>query len=130
MHLRCDRFTLDFNSSIFTRYSQQEGAVKGYTPHKPGRASHYPLIAFVADSWMVANFWLRRGDAHAANNFYRFWKIRLPNSRTNEWVWFGWIMDFMIRRYSKPERSESYPIWWLPVFIAQSSGPFPVNGRG
>jgi hypothetical protein len=70
--LRFDRFTLDFDSSILTRYGQQEGAVKGYNPHKPGRASHHPLMAFVADSWMVANFWLRRGDAHAANNFVSF----------------------------------------------------------
>lgn len=70
--LRFDRFTLDLDSSILTRYGQQEGAVKGYNPHKPGRASHHPLMAFVADSWMVANFWLRRGDAHAANNFVSF----------------------------------------------------------
>jgi hypothetical protein len=70
--LRFDRFTLDFDSSILTRYGQQEGAVKGYNPQKPGRASHHPLMAFVADSWMVANFWLRRGDSHAANNFVSF----------------------------------------------------------
>lgn len=70
--LRCDRFTLDFDSSILTRYGHQEGAVKGYNPQKPGRASHHPLMAFVADCWMVANFWLRRGDSHAANNFVSF----------------------------------------------------------
>ncbi len=70
--LKFDHFTLDFDSSILTRYGAQEGAVKGYNPKKPGRASHHPLMAFVADCLMVANFWLRSGDAHAANNFVAF----------------------------------------------------------
>ena len=70
--LKFDHFTLDFDSSILTRYGAQEGAVKGYNPKKPGRSSHHPLMAFVADCLMVANFWLRSGDAHAANNFVAF----------------------------------------------------------
>ncbi|MBN2364877.1 MAG: transposase, partial [Calditrichaeota bacterium] len=70
--LRFDNFTLDFDSSILTRYGQQEGAKSGYNPKKPGRFSHHPLMAFIADSLMVANFWLRSGDAHSANNFVGF----------------------------------------------------------
>ena len=70
--LKFDHFTLDFDSSILTRYGTQEGAVKGYNPKKPGRPSHNPLIAFVADCQMVANFWLFSGDAYAANNFVAF----------------------------------------------------------
>ena len=31
-----------------------------------------PLIAFVANIEMVANFWLRSGDSHSANNFQAF----------------------------------------------------------
>jgi len=30
------------------------------------------MLAFVADIEMVANFWLRSGDAHTANNFKAF----------------------------------------------------------
>lgn len=71
-HLRFDNFTLDVDSSIYPRYGSQQGAKKGYNPKKPGRPSHHPLMAFVAECKMVANFWLRSGDAHTANNIEAF----------------------------------------------------------
>lgn len=67
-----NNFTLDLDSSVVTRYGEQQGATVGYNPRKPGRKSHHPLMAFVADVEMVANFWLRSGDAHTANNFEAF----------------------------------------------------------
>ena len=67
-----DNFTLDIDSSVLTRYGQQEGAKKGYNPQKKGRASHHPLIAFINDMRIVANFWLRSGDTSASNNFLLF----------------------------------------------------------
>ena len=71
-HLAFNNFTLDLDSSVVTRYGKQQGASVGYNPRKPGRKSHHPLMAFVADVEMVANFWLRSGDAHTANNFEAF----------------------------------------------------------
>ena len=71
-NLKFDNFTLDIDSSVLTRYGDQAGAAKGYNRHKPGRKSHHPLLAFIADIEMVANFWLRSGDAHTANNFKAF----------------------------------------------------------
>jgi hypothetical protein len=71
-NMKFDNFTLDIDSSVITRYGEQEGAAKGYNRHKPGRKSQHPLLAFVADIEMVANFWLRSGDAHTANNFMAF----------------------------------------------------------
>ena len=71
-NLKFDNFTLDIDSSIITRYGEQEGSAKGYNRHKPGRKSQHPILAFVADIEMVANFWLRSGDAHTANNFKAF----------------------------------------------------------
>ena len=56
-------FTLDIDSTIMTRYGNQEGAKKGYNPVKKGRNSHHPIIAFVNDIRMVANFWLRSGNS-------------------------------------------------------------------
>lgn len=53
-----DNYTLDRDSSVNTRYGNQEGAMKGYNPKKPGRNSHHPLISFVNDLKLVANFWL------------------------------------------------------------------------
>ncbi len=67
-----NNFTLDIDSSVLTRYGEQEGAKKGYNKHKPGRKSQHPIIAFVSDIDMVANFWLRSGDSHTANNFQSF----------------------------------------------------------
>jgi hypothetical protein len=57
---------------VITRYGQQEGANKGYNPKKKGRNSHHPIIAFVNDVKMVANFWLRSGNSSSANNFVGF----------------------------------------------------------
>jgi hypothetical protein len=71
-NLPFDHFTLDIDSSVITRYGVQEASAKGYNPRKPGRKSHHPLIAFVADIDMVANFWLRSGDSHSSNNFQAF----------------------------------------------------------
>ena len=39
---------------------------------KPGRNSHHPLMAFVADVRMTVNFYLRSGNAYTTNNFYNF----------------------------------------------------------
>ena len=72
-NFKFDNFTLDIDSSIMTRYGQhQEGAKKGYNPQKKGRPSHHPLIAFIADVKLVANMWLRSGNASSANNFLSF----------------------------------------------------------
>lgn len=71
-NVRFDNFTLDFDSSVITRYGSQEGSKKGYNPQKPGRPSHHPLIAFVSDIKLVANMWLRSGDTGSANNFLSF----------------------------------------------------------
>ena len=71
-NLNFSNLTADFDSSVLTRYGQQEGARKGYNPQKPGRPSHHPLMAFIADVNMVANFWLRPGNTGASSNFLNF----------------------------------------------------------
>jgi len=70
--LEFDNYSLDFDSSVLTRYGEQEGAKRGYNPNKPGRKSHHPLMAFVSDINMVANFWLRPGNTGATSNFFNF----------------------------------------------------------
>ena len=66
------RITLDVDSTVVTRNGEQEGAARGYNPNRHGRPSHHPLLAFVAEARMVANFWLRPGNAHSANNVLQF----------------------------------------------------------
>jgi len=71
-NIHFDNFTIDFDSTVMTRYGNQEGARKGYNPQKPGRNSHHPLMAFIDDCNMVANFWLRPGNTGASSNFLNF----------------------------------------------------------
>lgn len=70
--VKLDNYTLDVDSTVCTRYGNQQGAKRGYNPTKPGRNSHHPLLAFVDECKMVANFWLRSGDAYTTNNFLSF----------------------------------------------------------
>jgi hypothetical protein len=78
-NLNINYFTLDIDSTIMTRYGEQEGAKKGYNPQKRGRKSHHPIIAFVNDVRMVANFWLRSGDSSSGNNFVAFLQDTMNN---------------------------------------------------
>jgi hypothetical protein len=64
--------TLDMDSTVITRHGEQEGATRGYNPGRRGRPSHHPLLAFVAEARMVANFWLRPGNSNTANNVLAF----------------------------------------------------------
>jgi hypothetical protein len=77
--LQVDNLTLDLDSSVLTRYGQPDGAAKGYNPRKPGRLSHHPLMAFVADTRMIANCWLRPGNSGSANNVQSFLTHTLEN---------------------------------------------------
>jgi len=65
-------FTLDLDSTVMTRYGKQEGAQRGYNPKKPGRPSHHPLMAFIANTRMVANSWLRSGNTGTVNGANEF----------------------------------------------------------
>lgn len=70
--LSINGITLDLDSTVMTRYGAQQGAARGYNPAKRGRASHHPLMAFVADVRMIANCWLRPGNSSSANNAQGF----------------------------------------------------------
>ena len=70
--LSINGLTLDLDSTVMTRYGAQEGAARGYNPAKRGRASHHPLMAFIADTRMIANCWLRPGNSSSANNVQAF----------------------------------------------------------
>jgi hypothetical protein len=71
-NVQFDNYTIDFDSTVMTRYGEQQGAKKGYNPQKRGRSSHHPIMAFIADVKMVANFWLRSGNASASEGFVAF----------------------------------------------------------
>ena len=64
--------TIDLDSSVISRYGNQEGAKKGYNPRKMGRNSHHPLMAFIDQTKMVANAWMRAGNTSDLNNYDTF----------------------------------------------------------
>lgn len=54
---------IDIDSTVFTRYGQQEGSAIGYNPHRRGRQSHHPVLAMLAHSRTIIHCWLRSGNA-------------------------------------------------------------------
>lgn len=71
-NIQLDRITLDFDSSVITRYGEQQGSKVGYNKSKPGRPSHHPLMAFIAETRMVVNAWLRPGNTGTLSNCKAF----------------------------------------------------------
>jgi DNA-directed RNA polymerase subunit N (RpoN/RPB10) len=73
---------ISFDSSVITRYGNQEGAKKGYNPRKRGRPSHHPIFAFFSKSRYIVNAWNRAGNACSAENIIDFARqtfLRLGN---------------------------------------------------
>jgi len=68
---------LSFDSTVVTRYGEQEGAKKGYNPKKRGRKSHHPIFAFLNRSRYVVNLWNRSGDTSSGNGIVDFCKQTL-----------------------------------------------------
>ena len=70
--IQVDNITVDFDTTVVTRYGDQQGSAKGYNPNKRGRNSHHPLMAFVGQTRMVANAWLRPGNTAASSSCKAF----------------------------------------------------------
>ncbi len=69
--------TLDLDSTVLCRYGEQEGSLRGYNPHKPGRPSHHPLVAFLAEGRRLLWAVLRSGNSGSANGCVEFLKQAL-----------------------------------------------------
>lgn len=101
-----DNYTLDFDSTVMVREGSQEGATKGYNPKRPGRPSHHPLLAFVSDVRMIANYWLRSGNTSASTNYLSFLEDTLSRLqgkkvgliRMDSGFFSGNILDYLEHR--------------------------------
>ena len=69
--------TLDLDSTVLCRYGGQEGSLRGYNPNKPGRPSHHPLVAFLAEGRRLLWATLRSGNSGSANGCVEFLKQAL-----------------------------------------------------
>jgi hypothetical protein len=66
-------FSLDLDSTIFSRHgTQQQGAARGYNPRRPGRLSHHPLLAVLAEANFVLHSWLPSGNTGAGQGVVQF----------------------------------------------------------
>ncbi|WP_332306823.1 transposase [Thermobacillus composti] len=63
---------LDLDSTVETVYGDQGGAAKGTNPHKPGRKSYHPLLAFEGQSRLCLNAVLRSGNTHSSTDASAF----------------------------------------------------------
>lgn len=72
--LRCPKegFSLDLDSTVLQRSGSQEGAARGYNPRRPGRHSHHPLLAVLAEAPFVLHGWLRSGNTGSARGVVPF----------------------------------------------------------
>jgi hypothetical protein len=61
-----EAWILDVDTTVKTIYGHQQGAVKGYNPHKPGRPSHTYHTYFVANLRLVLDVELQPGNQTAA----------------------------------------------------------------
>jgi hypothetical protein len=59
---------LDLDSTVETVYGDQDGAAKGTNPHKPGRKSYHPLLAFEGQTRLNLNAVLWPGNTHSSTD--------------------------------------------------------------
>lgn len=71
---RAEKYSLDLDSTVFERYGEQEGSLKGYNPRKRGRPSHHPLLAVLAEAHFVVHAWLRSGNCSSGRGVVEFLK--------------------------------------------------------
>ena len=71
---REEGYTLDLDSTVFERYGQQEGSLKGHNPRQHGRPSHHPLLAVLSEAHFLLHGWLRSGNCGTAVEWRNFSK--------------------------------------------------------
>jgi hypothetical protein len=63
---------IDFDSTVKSVYGDQQGAEKGFNPHKKGQKSYHPLLAFLASNKECLHSKWRPGSAYTANGAAEF----------------------------------------------------------
>lgn len=99
--------TVDADSTVKTVYGEQEGAQKGYNPHKRGAKSVHPLIAFCSQTKEILQGCYRCGSAYTSNGIIEFVRqllAHLPDNikimlRADSGFFNGMLLDFL-EKYS------------------------------
>ena len=102
------KVTLDADSSVRGVYGNQEGAKKGYNPHKRGQKSYHPLLCFIAENRECLHHWFRDGSAYTSNGSTLFLSeclARLPKRvwrvffRADSGFFDGKLLDLLEDRF-------------------------------
>ena len=90
LRARKEGFTLDVDSTQLLHEDghQKEGVATGHTPHGQKRAYH-PLLAVIAETKLVAGFWLRPGNSRCDTNAVGFLQELL--ARLPQWFRIGLV---------------------------------------
>jgi DNA-directed RNA polymerase subunit N (RpoN/RPB10) len=144
--LRQDGYSLDLDSTVFERYGEQEGSLKGHNPRKHGRPSHPPLLAVLAEAHFVLHGWLRSGNCGTSRGVVEFleealalWqqrqKIRLV--RADSGFFDDKLLSFLeqrclpyivVTRLTQWGKREAQPIeQWTAVDDDYAVGEFPLR---
>jgi hypothetical protein len=70
-------FSLDLDSTVFSREGNQQGAAKGYNPGRPGCKSHHPILAVLAEMPFVLHTLLRPENTGSGRDVVEFLKEAL-----------------------------------------------------
>ncbi len=96
--------TLDGDSTVKTVYGNQQGAAKGYNPHKKGAKSYNPLLLFSSELKILVNSWFRTGKAYTSNGIIEMLKqtvailpkkIKKVFFRADSGFFMGDLFDFL-----------------------------------
>ena len=72
-HLKkAKRMVFDFDSTVETVYGDQENSAVGYNPHKHGRPSYHPLLAFDGATGLSLHATLRPGNTTSMTDAVAF----------------------------------------------------------
>jgi hypothetical protein len=82
-------FIADWDATVNTRYGHQEGAVKGYNPHKRGRPSHHPLICVAAGTRLCLHMEWRPGDTVSASGWEQAMEKLWSHRTIQERLWLN-----------------------------------------
>src|SRR5262249_1044383 len=74
---REEGYTLDLDATVFERYGQQEGSLKGHNPRQHGRPSHHPLLAVLNEAHFLLHGRLRSGNCGTSRGVEEFLKEAL-----------------------------------------------------
>ena len=94
---------IDADSTVKTVYGEQEGASKGYNPHKRGALSYHPLLAFSTHTKEILQGWFRTGNTYTSNGIVDFMRqllAHIPKKvricfRADSGFFVGALMEFL-----------------------------------